>query len=319
MGPQEDSVEKPTVSIIIPTCKRPALLKKCLASIAAARLPRTRSEVIVIDDGESVSRDRLLKEFGSLFTLTILRQIHAGPSMARNRGAVAAKGAYLVFLDDDCQAPRDWWLQIAAAIHQYPQAIIGGRIVNGLRADPYAATSQALIDFICSSRGCPDCTPDFFTTNNLIIPAAGFHNIGGFNPRYPFAGDDREVCYRWRRSGGKLASVPDLIVFHFHHMKFASFWRQHFRYGRGTLRYHLNRARYESRRYIELQPVTFYLRLLAYSCRQPGTIARHTRLALTLVSQIATAMGFLTLMLQRIFIQRGENEKEQTTCGSKPQ
>jgi len=318
-GPKEDSVEKPTVSIIIPTYRRPALLKKCLASIAAARLPRARSEVIVIDDGESVSIDGLLKKFDPLFRLTILRQRQAGPSMARNRGAVAAKGEYLVFLDDDCQVPPNWWLQIKSAIRQHPQAIIGGRIVNGLRANPYAATSQALIDFICSGRAHSERPPTFFTSNNLIIPATGFHNIGGFNPRYPFAGDDREVCYRWRRSGGKLAYVPDLMVLHFHHMNLAAFWRQHYRYGRGTLRYHLNRARYESQRYIELESMTFYLNLLIYNCRRPSPIARRIRLALTLISQFATAMGFVTLYLQRLFMQRRNNSQGDPICGSKPQ
>lgn len=265
-GPKEDSVEKPTVSIIIPTYRRPALLKKCLASIAAARLPRARSEVIVIDDGESVSIDGLLKKFDPLFRLTILRQRQAGPSMARNRGAVAAKGEYLVFLDDDCQVPPNWWLQIKSAIRQHPQAI-----------------------------------------------------IGGFNPRYPFAGDDREVCYRWRRSGGKLAYVPDLMVLHFHHMNLAAFWRQHYRYGRGTLRYHLNRARYESQRYIELESMTFYLNLLIYNCRRPSPIARRIRLALALISQFATAMGFVTLYLQRLFMQRRNNSQGDPICGSKPQ
>jgi GT2 family glycosyltransferase len=210
-----------------------------------------------------------------------------------------ACGEHLVFLDDDCRVSPDWFVQLESAIRKHPEAIIGGRILNGLPANPFAANSQAIIDYICACQGNLSRDHSFFTTNNLIVPASKFNRIGGFNPHYPFAGEDREMCYRWCRAGGRLVFVPDLSVFHFHHMNFAAFWRQHYRYGRGTLRYHLNRARYESRRHIKLEPFKFYLGLLTFNTTHRKPAERNTRLVLTLTSQLATAVGFTSLIIQR--------------------
>ena len=45
--------------------------------------------------------------------------------------------------------------------------------------------------------------------------------------------EDREFCYRWLRSGGRLRFVPNAVVEHFHDLTLRSYWHQHFQYGRG--------------------------------------------------------------------------------------
>lgn len=292
---------KPTTSIIIPTFNRTAPLENCLKSLAALNLPRNRTEVIVVNDGGVIHVNKLLDHFGPSFSFKIQHQKQSGPAQARNRGAGAAKGKHLVFLDDDCRVPLDWFVQLESAIRKHPGAIIGGRIVNGLPANPYAATSQALIDYMCANQGNLTRAHSFFTTNNLIVPTSVSNRIGGFNPRYPFAGEDREMCYRWHRAGGRLVFVPNLLVFHFHHMNFAAFWHQHYRYGRGALRYHVNCARYESRRHIKLEPLKFYIGLFVFKKRNCGSLACIIRLLLMLTSQLATAVGFMSLFIRHLF------------------
>jgi hypothetical protein len=85
------------VSIIVPTCNRPAFLRRALASIEQQRWPRV--EALVVNDGEEdvapvvggFSRARLIEN----------PRVGSGPSAARNLGLAAADGEFVGFLDDD--------------------------------------------------------------------------------------------------------------------------------------------------------------------------------------------------------------------------
>ena len=46
-----ESADGPRISVVIPTCRRPQLLCKCLAAVFAQRLDPHAFEVIVVDDG----------------------------------------------------------------------------------------------------------------------------------------------------------------------------------------------------------------------------------------------------------------------------
>jgi glycosyltransferase involved in cell wall biosynthesis len=86
----------PLVSIIIPTYNRLPLLKQALASVRAQDY--TDYEVIVVDDGSTDGTARWLEGQG----VRLILLSHTGfPGLVRNRGAEAAGGGYLCFLDSD--------------------------------------------------------------------------------------------------------------------------------------------------------------------------------------------------------------------------
>lgn len=99
-----------TFSVIVPTYNRREPLLECLASVSAQR--RRPDEVIVVDDG---STDGTVEALAGTEGVTVIRQSNAGPGAARNRGAAAAIGDYLVFLDsDDVWLP--WSLEVLATL-----------------------------------------------------------------------------------------------------------------------------------------------------------------------------------------------------------
>lgn len=99
-------------SVIIPTYNRREHLTACLASVSAQR--RRPDEVIVVDDG---STDGTVETLTDIEGVSVIRQLNAGPGVARNRGAAAANGDYLVFLDsDDVWFP--WSLEVFATLVQ---------------------------------------------------------------------------------------------------------------------------------------------------------------------------------------------------------
>jgi glycosyltransferase involved in cell wall biosynthesis len=97
------------VSVIIPTLRRPDLLRRALASVFSQSW--TSIEVIVVIDGPDAATRALLDAMADP-RLTVLRHERSlGPGRARNAGAALARGAWLAFLDDD-----DEWLPDKLAV-----------------------------------------------------------------------------------------------------------------------------------------------------------------------------------------------------------
>jgi glycosyltransferase involved in cell wall biosynthesis len=101
------------LSIIVPTFNEEDFLPRLLASIA--RQEYTDREVIVADNG---SRDRtraIARSHGA-------RVVAGGtPAVGRNRGAAAARGEYLMFLDADVELPDGFLSRI---LHRFDEEFV---------------------------------------------------------------------------------------------------------------------------------------------------------------------------------------------------
>ncbi len=90
------------ISVIVPTCDRPALLREALASIRAIETDRLAFEILVGDNG-TVPETRIVAE---TFGASWIKVNRIGAGAARNAALRAAKGEFIAFLDDD-----DVWLK----------------------------------------------------------------------------------------------------------------------------------------------------------------------------------------------------------------
>ncbi|GAB4277790.1 MAG: hypothetical protein Kow0080_28950 [Candidatus Promineifilaceae bacterium] len=283
----------PLFSVIVPSYGRHQALARCLQGLANQNLPPAQYEVIVVDDGslQPVTIPPAMR-------VTLIRQQNRGPAAARNTGAKAAQGAWLVFTDDDCVPEPDWLAKLAEAAVHFPHDLLGGRVVNALFGNTYAAASQLLIDYLygvfgvaaAGSRLLSDVSlpvQPFFTSNNLAVRREAFWQMGGFAAEMRLAaGEDRELCWRWQQGGGRLTAVPGAVVYHYHALTLRLFWRQHFTYGRGAWDFHRRRGGAAS-------PAGwgFYYKMLAYpwKVKEKRPLYLSTLLCL---SQIANASGY---------------------------
>lgn len=281
-------------SVVVPTHNRPGLLRECLEALANQDLAADRFEVVVVDDGSTGPPvSKIVDEFQSRCRIRLFGQRRGGPSQARNFGAEQARGDYLAFTDDDCAPAPNWLSALSLRLAQNPGAGIGGQTINALADNRYAAASQALIDYLYSYYNQDDGGARFFTSNNLALPAARFRELGGFDTSYTrAASEDRELCSHWLQLGYRLIYAPEARVYHHHEMGAIEYWRQHFNYGRGAHRYHLAR-RARGQRRPPLEPLAFYLRLVAWPFRERVTAGAVMQSALLAVSQIAHTTGFL--------------------------
>jgi GT2 family glycosyltransferase len=96
-------MRRPDASIIIPTHNRRDAAVRALRALSLQCCPRTSFEVILVADGCSDGTAGLRTGEWPM-PVRVLEQPHAGPAAARNRGAAAATGDLLIFLDDDIEA-----------------------------------------------------------------------------------------------------------------------------------------------------------------------------------------------------------------------
>lgn len=285
----EDPASLPRFSVIVPTWNRPAELATCLRALASLDYPVDRHEIVVVDDGSDppVGLPGNLPRPGLRFR--VLAQPNRGPSAARNAGASAAIGDMPAFTDDDCAPEAGWLRATAEAADRSPRALFGGRVVNGLAGNRCSVASEAIVGAIVLHLFASGRALRFLTSNNLALSADDFRATGGFDERFRTA-EDREFSHRWIAAARPVARVPDAVVEHRHDLAMATFWRQHFGYGRGAFRFHANRARSESP--LRLANVVMHARAFrqAFDAMPLREVLRVV--PLLAVWQIANACGF---------------------------
>jgi glycosyltransferase involved in cell wall biosynthesis len=120
-----------SVSILIPTHNRAALLRQTFDSLAAIRIPRgVDVELVVVanachDDTVQVCH----AEFPAIpFAARCIEEPVPGLSVARNRAIAESTGEVCAFLDDDVFVSPEWLDGMLEVYNNYPADIVGGKI-----------------------------------------------------------------------------------------------------------------------------------------------------------------------------------------------
>ena len=92
-----------TVTVVICTRNRPALLRDCLSAVS--RLKPPPDDVLVVDNSSGdLETEHLAKKFGVRYTVEPI----PGLSRARNRGLAESNSDILAYIDDDGDPDEDW-------------------------------------------------------------------------------------------------------------------------------------------------------------------------------------------------------------------
>ncbi len=281
----------PTATIVIPSYNRPERLAACVRAMAQLTYPADRISIEIVDDGSDEPLAPAIAAIPMPFAVRVTRSSNNGPAAARNLAVRLASGEFIAFTDDDCVPDTNWLVALARAFCKYPDALIGGRVENGVTRNLFSDASQDVVDFLYDYFEADNGGAPFFTSNNLACSRDLFIALGGFDSSFPLAAaEDRELGIRWRRSGRPLVFERDALIHHYHDLTLSKFWRQHRNYGIGARHLHKvlqdsddDRPRFEK--------LAFYARLIAYPLKT-GRNSALSRSALMIVSQIAMARGF---------------------------
>ena len=89
----------PKVSVVIPTCTRPHLIKRTVDSVLKQTFQDF--EIIIVDDGLKERAEEVVKNIKDERIKYIQHEVNKGGGAARNTGIKATQGDYIAFLDDD--------------------------------------------------------------------------------------------------------------------------------------------------------------------------------------------------------------------------
>ncbi len=205
----------PKISIIIPVYMEEKLIRNTLSAFTEDLKREFSLEIIVSDGGSTDSTIEIAKEFADkvvLHTIPVRQTISEG----RNRGADAATGDVLVFLNGDCiiknpqmffSVIRDWVTSndfvtecdaIACKVSVHPSEILFKDRIFYFIHNNYVR----LLNFLGFGMGRGECQ---------IVKKSVFERIGGYNERLA-AGEDFDLFRRIAKTGSTRFS-DKLVVF----------------------------------------------------------------------------------------------------------
>ena len=132
--------EKTLFSIISPVYDAQNTIRRTLQSV----LNQTFSsyEIIVVNDGSRDNSARILQEFAHYPQVTVLNQINAGVSAARNSGLQQACGEYVLFLDADDWVDDNFLMSFKLNLNAWPAEAVD-LMVGNLNDNRIGKVSQA--------------------------------------------------------------------------------------------------------------------------------------------------------------------------------
>jgi len=128
------------VTVAICTRNRARSLDRTLESLTQMRIADGLSwEVVVVNNNSTDDTDSVIGNYAKLLPIRGEFEAKPGHSNARNRAVAAAKGAYIVWTDDDVIVDPEWLAAYVAAFRRWPDAVLfGGKVLPDL-AEPVPA------------------------------------------------------------------------------------------------------------------------------------------------------------------------------------
>jgi GT2 family glycosyltransferase len=205
----------PRFSIIITFHNQREFIKDALDSALSQR--NTEFEVIVVDDASIDGSQEILKQYGDAIQLLCL-QNNVGACAARNCGAAAGTGEYLVFLDGD-DAFLPWALEVYERVVQAkrPKLILSRmrwckETISGLHPGepPSEITIVDYQDYFRRDRGFGH------SASALVIARQAFEGVHGWLEGF-FPAEDNDLALRLGTAGRTIQILAPQTTWHRSH------------------------------------------------------------------------------------------------------
>jgi glycosyltransferase involved in cell wall biosynthesis len=212
------------ISIVIPAFNEERLLGQSLVHIQQAsgafKCRGWETEMIVCDNNSTDSTTEIARAAGAMVVFEPVNQI----SRARNRGAAAATGDWLLFVDADSSPGAELFADVAEAIES-GRCLAGGATISLDERHFGAGLITLLWNFASRWRR-------LLAGSFIFCEAATFRKIGGFSQEL-FAGEELELSQRLKRVAKETSK--QIVILHQHPLVTSArkihlyTWREHFR------------------------------------------------------------------------------------------
>lgn len=221
------------LSIVIPVFNQWDLTRACLKAINAS-VPSDLAEVIVVDNASSDPTPKAAQFlgrqlFGENFQY-IRNEQNRNFAGASNQGGAAAKGDFLVFLNNDTEVQPGWHEPLLQDFAEFPNlggtgplllypelSLLGHTVQHlGVSISPFYKVGHLY-------EGIPAASPlaqkrrffQIITAACMMMPRSLFAEAGGFDEAYINGFEDVDLCARLSARGLRFTVNPAARVIHY--------------------------------------------------------------------------------------------------------
>lgn len=197
-------------SIIIVNTNNKKLLEECLSSIYDFT-KELEFEIIVCDNGSTDGSPQMVeKKFPQVKLLAFKENL--GFIKAVNKGIGAARGEYVIFLNDDTRLIENSFLKLISFMEKHPKAAIASPklLYPDLSPQRHGNIFSSLALFSDKVR-----ESKFVSGACMVLRRTILDKIGWLDENLYFYNDDIDICLRARKAGYKVYYFPETRIIHY--------------------------------------------------------------------------------------------------------
>ena len=213
-------------------------LLRSVHSVLNRTPPHLLKEIVLVDDWSNKTThpwlgDRLARHLRTLPKVKLVRLPKRGGLMtARTRGAEAASGKVIVFLDSHIEATKGWIEPLLSRIATHPKTFVVPRIAGidaeTFRHDGGSSGGLSVLGFHWrlgqtsgfrpepSGKAALEPQPSPIMAGGLLAARRDwFFELGAYDPEMRlYGGEEMEIAWRIWQCGGRVEYVPCSVVGH---------------------------------------------------------------------------------------------------------
>jgi len=213
-----------TLTIVICTFNRAAILKECIESLMPQLSEEfsDRVEILIVDNNSDDDTKETVRQFKTSKIAYVFEPTQ-GLSYARNTGYKNANSEWVAYLDDDALAAHDWLARIFWLIENTDFEAFGGAFDPWYRdgkvswyLDEYATNRTWLkYEKISHLKQQNFCGGNAVYSKKSLTSVDGFPIDLGMSAGKVAYGEETEVQQKLRAKNYKLGYDPELIIHHY--------------------------------------------------------------------------------------------------------
>ena len=213
----------PTISIIIPVYNQLRITLRAIRSILQGGAQRS-FEIIIVDD---CSEARISNILGAVAGIRYIQQPNNSGFIAScNNGANAARGDYLVFLNNDTHVLPGWLDELHRTFIDRPKAgLVGSQLIyptgalqeaGGILWSDGSGWNYGRNDDRLAPQYNYLRPVDYCSGASIMVPRLLFNELGQFDSHYsPAYAEDADLALQVRKAGYEVLYQPQSKVVHF--------------------------------------------------------------------------------------------------------
>jgi glycosyltransferase involved in cell wall biosynthesis len=213
-----DGAQLATVSIVIPTQRRPlALLRAARSVLRQTGVEQETLELVIADNDQSPSARSIAEQVAAeaRFPVVYVHEARSGVANARNAGVERATGPLIAFLDDDQEASSGWLAGLLEVQAKFNAGAVFGPVRARVPTD--IVEHRAYFEHFFSRVGPdePSLQADYHGCGNSLVKREALPD-----PHRPFSelrnkigGEDDLLFGAMKAAGARFAWAPSAFVY----------------------------------------------------------------------------------------------------------